>query len=88
MSHRSLTDLERAVLAHVVVDPDAWWEHACTCGISIGPEAALSAKVSRWAPEYVNERNRLGSEYKTRAEVEEAQAQLRSSRLQIEVDPV
>lgn len=26
---RDLTDSERAVLAHVVIDPDEWWEHAC-----------------------------------------------------------
>ena len=25
---RALTENERCVLSHVVVDPDAWWEHA------------------------------------------------------------
>ena len=43
---RELTDNERHVLAHVVVDPDEWWEHA-TERPKINEEAALAAKVER-----------------------------------------
>lgn len=47
---RALTTNERAVLAHIVVDPDAWWEHA-TDWPKIDEEAALKAKVERWQEE-------------------------------------
>lgn len=48
----SLNVRERAVLAHVVADPDAWIAHAA---VEFGEErarAALDAKVARWAPVY------------------------------------
>ena len=54
---RALTDRERAVLAHVVMDPDEWWGHAGTrdgsngCRVLNG-EAVLAAKVARWGPDY------------------------------------
>ena len=61
---RALTDNERCVLAHMVVDPDAWWEHA-TNWPKIDQEAALAAKVERWKPSYDGECH--NPDYKTRA---------------------
>jgi len=54
---RELTTNERAVLAHKVTDPDAWWAHANAVDGSDGKhaidhEAALAAKVTRWQSEY------------------------------------
>ena len=61
---RALTENERCVLAHVVVAPDAWWEHA-TNWAKIDEEAALAAKVARWKPGYDEECH--NPDYKTRA---------------------
>lgn len=45
-----MNDADRAVLAYVVVDPDAWYEHVeATFG---NPEEVLRAKVNRWKAEY------------------------------------
>ena len=41
---RELTANERAVLAHIVVDPDEWWSHANSV-VKVDHEAALEAKV-------------------------------------------
>ena len=70
---RELTDRESAVLAHVVIDPIAWWEHVCSCDGSNGlraidGEAALAAKVARWGPQY--DEAVAESDYKTRGERE------------------
>jgi hypothetical protein len=70
MAMRDLTDRERAVLAHVVVDPDAWWSHCCSCDGTNGQraidcEAALAAKVARWSGEY--DTAVAQPDYKTRA---------------------
>ena len=69
---RALTENERCVLSHVVVDPDEWWEHA-TNWPKIDEEAALAAKVARWKPSYDGECHQ--PDYKTRAvrEAEEDQ---------------
>ena len=61
---RALTENERCVLSHVVVDPDEWWEHA-TNWPKIDEEAALAAKVARWKPSYDGECH--NPDYKTRA---------------------
>ena len=61
---RALTENERCVLSHVVVDPDEWWEHA-TNWAKIDEEAALAAKVARWKPGYDEECHQ--PDYKTRA---------------------
>ncbi len=57
---------DKAILAHVVIDPDAWIDHALK---TVG-EQAVTAKVERWKPDYLKEKERLGENYKTRAEVE------------------
>jgi len=57
---------DKAVLAHVVVDPDAWLAHAVEAR---GEEQAvkdLAAKVARWKPEYEKAKERF--DYKTRVE--------------------
>lgn len=69
---RSLTDDERAVLAHVVLDPDEWWEHANTAPNIPKPEAALAAKVAAWRPVYAAALAKDGANYKTRAQKEAA----------------
>lgn len=65
-----MTAEQRAVLAHVVVDPDAWYAHAVS---HFGAEIAaqhLAAKVARWMPDY--EPKASAVDYKTRAEREES----------------
>ena len=53
---RALTDRERLVLSHVVMDPTTWWEHACAWAAAgshaLDAEGALANKVARWGPEY------------------------------------
>lgn len=65
---RALTDNERAVLAHVVVDPDAWWTHANEAERKTPAEEALAAKVDRWQAAYDAEKDDPG--YQTRAQRE------------------
>ena len=71
---RDLTSNERAVLAHKVLDPDAWWAHVNSKNgeggkRAIDHEAALAAKVTRWQGEYDTALAAGG--YQTRAEQEE-----------------
>lgn len=73
---RDLTTNELAVLAHVVLDPVAWWEHAQSKDGSDGKralnaEAGLVAKVQRWSGEYEAALARDGADYQTRLEREE-----------------
>ena len=53
---RALTDREMLVLSHVVMDPTAWWAHACAYTAdgsrALDAEGALANKVARWGPEY------------------------------------
>ena len=70
---RALTARETAVLAHVVVDPVAWWTHACSRDGSDGKhaidaEAALAAKVAKRADQYDAALAAQGADYQTRAE--------------------
>jgi hypothetical protein len=61
-----MTNEQRAVLAHVVIDPDAWEAHAVS---TFGPERAARAtaeKVARWKPSY--DRAKDSPDYKPRAE--------------------
>lgn len=46
-----MTPEQRAVLAHVVVDPDVWWANA-QAALSSRAQAALIAKVARWQASY------------------------------------
>ena len=48
---RTLTTEERSVLADVVTDPVAWWDH-CQSAFKGDPEDALTAKLARWKPAY------------------------------------
>ena len=48
---RDLTTNERNVLEHVVVDADAWWEHANSIA-KTDHEAAISDKVASWQTSY------------------------------------
>lgn len=65
---RALTSNERAVLAHVVTDPDAWWSHASSASNIDDAEAALAGKVSRWQSDYDAALAADGQNYKTRAQ--------------------
>lgn len=66
----NLSDENRAVLAHIVLDPDAWLAHAAeTFGAEVAAEH-LAAKVARWTKDYESAKAELGGEYKTRAERE------------------
>lgn len=67
-----LTEKHLAVLAHVVLDPDAWYAHAVE---TLGEEkglGALEAKVARWKVQYEAAKAKEGANYKTRAEREAA----------------
>lgn len=57
-----LSDEDRAVLAHVVTDPDAWAAHA---EAAVG-QAAVRAKIARHRPAWLAAKDAPG--YKTRAE--------------------
>ena len=50
-TYSDLTQNEKNVLAHVVVDPAAWWDHAVATG-KVDEEAVLSDKVARWQQSY------------------------------------
>ena len=65
-----LTEHQRAVLAHVVVDVDAWVAHA---EAAVGEEA-VRAKISRHELAYVEAAAVQGGAYKTRAQRDEAEA--------------
>ena len=59
---------DRVILAHVVIDPDAWYDHAVR---RFGEEIAnkhLAEKVARWIGNY--EAAVARGAYKTRAERE------------------
>ena len=63
-----MNDRQRTILAHVVIDPQAWYDHGVA---TFGQEKAdifLAQKCRRWEGEY--ERSRKDTNYKTRAERE------------------
>jgi hypothetical protein len=62
----TLADRQRAVLAHVVPDPDAWVVHANAAQNIPDPQAALVAKVARWEADY--DAAVAAGNYQTRAE--------------------
>lgn len=55
---------DKAVLAHVVIDPDAWVAHALA---TVG-EWAIVAKIERYRVDYLAKKDLAG--YQTRAERE------------------
>ena len=55
-------------LAHVVVDPQAWYDHGVKTFGEQKAQAMLAAKVERWWGEYTQESVKVG--YKTRAQRE------------------
>lgn len=63
-----MTPEQKAVLAHVVTDPDAWYSHAVSALGEKRAFAALAEKVARWTADYEAARRDLGDAYKTRAE--------------------
>ncbi len=63
-----MTTEQRAVLAHVVIDPDAWLDHAVAALGTKAAQSALETKVSRWRPRYEQERTANGASYQTRAQ--------------------
>ena len=67
---RDLTGRERAVLAHIVVDADAWWAHVNSDSVRVDAEAALTEKVARWAPDHdaAEAAATSGAPYQTRAQ--------------------
>lgn len=76
----AMTPDQRAVLAHVVIDPDAWYAHAVA---HFGQEIAdrhLAAKVARWQPSYDAEVVKPG--YRTRAVRETAERQRQAAELE------
>jgi len=52
-----LTQEEKAVLAHVVINPDLWVENAIK---STAGESAVMAKIERWRPEYLAQKDLPG----------------------------
>lgn len=58
---------DKAVLAHVVIDPDEWVEHALN---TVG-EQAVTAKIEKYRADYLAKKDLPN--YKTRAEREEEQ---------------
>jgi hypothetical protein len=65
-----LTDREHAVLAHVVIDPDAWVEHAGATFTAERAREVLDAKVARWTADYDAAVLAAGGGYLTRAQRE------------------
>jgi hypothetical protein len=59
-----LSTEDRAILAHVVIDPDAWVAHA----IETVGEQAVTAKIEKYRADYLAQKDLAG--YKTRAERE------------------
>ena len=57
-----LTIEDKAILAHVVSDPDAWVAHA----LEHGGGVAVMAKIERWRDDYLSKKDLPG--YMTRAE--------------------
>jgi len=52
MAHRELSAEERAVLAHMVLNPEGWWNHICLMFTQAQAESQLSERVGRWKPDY------------------------------------
>lgn len=60
------TEEDKKVLAHVVVDPDAWIAHA----LEYGNDKSIKAKIETWRLVYESEKTKLGDAYQNRAQRE------------------
>ena len=56
---------DKAIIGHVVIDPDAWIKHAL---VTVG-EQAVTAKIEKYRDDYLAKKDLPG--YQTRAEREE-----------------
>jgi hypothetical protein len=63
-----LTQEDRNILAHVILDTDAWVAHS----LSTVGESAVTAKIERWRTEYLAQKDLPG--YMSRAERDAAEA--------------
>lgn len=70
----SPTAYAKKVLAHMVLDPDAWWAHAKSIE-KIDHVAALNAKVERWKSTYEACLLAEGKDYKDRVAQDKAAAE-------------
>ena len=68
---RNLTQDELKVLAHVVIDPESWWNHCQTAPNIADPELALAAKIAKHYVKYWKDLKAKGDDYETRAERED-----------------
>jgi hypothetical protein len=62
-----LTIEDKAILAHVVLNPDVWVDHTLK---TVG-EQAVMAKIERWRPHY--EAEKIKPDYKNRVERDTAE---------------
>lgn len=69
---RELTELEHNIVAHVVVDPVAWWDHANHEDRKVDAEQALAEKIARHSEEYLAAS--AEPDYKNRAQRDAAEA--------------
>lgn len=65
-----MTSDQYAVLSHVVVDPDAWMNHAVMFFGEDQAENMLIEKVAKYQKEYLLAVTELGNNYKSRAQIE------------------
>lgn len=68
-----MTPVDKQVLHHVVMDADAWYDHAIKTFGETRANAMLAAKVERHYQDYVRESAK--PDYKTRAERDALTAQ-------------
>lgn len=77
LAARALTARERTVLAHVVVNAQAWWDHANDASNIGDPERVLAKKVAAHGPAYdraVFVADSTGTAYLSRAQRDSAAA--------------
>lgn len=67
-----LSNEDRAILAHIVIDPEAWVTHA----IATAGEKTVTAKIERWKPIYLAEK--VKPDYKNRAERDKIEKDLQA----------
>ena len=66
---KQLTQRQIEVLAHVVIDPQAWWNH-CLANHP-DPENALEQKVLSWQDKYDLEKQNPNYKNRTQRELEQ-----------------